>query len=85
MCKKMMVTKQKQASIKTGNPSEQRLMGEGASTPLLYDRQEAAEALVTTLDRMRRERTGPKCIPIGRRILYPRESLEFWVLEQPEG
>jgi predicted DNA-binding transcriptional regulator AlpA len=88
MAKNMTEKKQKRTPIKNGNPSEPRLTGTGVDTPLLYGRQEAAEALgvsVTTLDRMHRERTGPKRIPIGRRILYPRESLEFWVLEQPEG
>jgi hypothetical protein len=68
--------------------SDQSLTGNGIDGPLVYGRHEAAEALrisVTTLDRMHRERTGPKCIRVRRRILYPREFLESWVLEQPEG
>ena len=84
---KKMSNKRKQPPIKNGDPSDQRLTGTGVDAPLIYGRQEAAEALcisVTTLDRLHRERKGPKCILIKRRVLYPRKSLELWVLEQLE-
>jgi len=74
--------------IQNRDTGDQSLTGKGVDGSLVYGRREAAEALcisVTTLDRMHRERTGPKCIRVRRRILYPREFLESWVLEQPEG
>ncbi len=86
--KKRKANKYDRGPILDRRPGNRILTGKEVDAPLLYGRQEAAEALgisETTLDRMHRERIGPKRISIGRRILYPRESLESWVQEQPEG
>lgn len=54
---------------------------------LVYTQEEAARLIhpqlaPSTMDRWRRQGTGPRFVRVGRRIAYTREALESWLAQQ---